>query len=76
MPVPMLKSLAARHGINLATVEGYWNECKATIKPVKEAKPGGRPSYGTVVNCVKAKCANRGVEKLVTEKVKQYGIRK
>ena len=53
MPVPMLKDLAKRYGLDLGTVEGYWNECKSAIKP--DAK-GSKAGYGVVVGCVKAKC--------------------
>ena len=57
MPEGLIESLAKQFGANRATVERYWNECKAGIHPTEEGKAG--PGYGVVVNCVKAKLVAR-----------------
>lgn len=51
MPAPLILALSKRYKVSRATVEGYWNECKAAIHPTE----GGKDGYGIVTNCVKAK---------------------
>ena len=47
LPVPMLRNIARQYGLDLATVERYWNECRASAGT----------NYGAVVNCVKKRAA-------------------
>jgi len=51
MPIGLVKDLAKRYGLEVSTVEGFWNRCKSSIDPEH-----GKAGYGVVVNCVKAKC--------------------
>jgi len=57
MPLGLIKSLAKTHGLSESTVERYWSECKASVKP------GKGKGYGAVVECVKNRCRAKAAKK-------------
>ena len=59
MPEGTIAALAKRYGLSTATVEKFWSDCKTAIHPSGSGGEGtGKPGYGVVTDCVKAKCRN------------------
>ena len=57
MPTGLMQSLAKKHGLDVSTVERYWRECEASVKP------GKGKGYGAVVQCVKRRCGYKEKQK-------------
>ena len=54
MPVPLIKSLAKKHGLPPSVVERYWAECKASV----DENAANR--WARVAACVKSRCGKFG----------------